>query len=216
VASWLPWLYSVIVLEAHGLAKQYNGRLVFAGLNLTVAQGTCLVIAGPNGSGKSTLVRLLCGLTRPTAGEVTVTIGASSRPPRECRSFIGLVAPDLALYNELTALENLAFFAKVRGLHLDRSALEGLLARVGLAGRGHDLVATYSSGMKQRLKYAQALLHGPRLLFLDEPTTNLDEAGIQMVAEIVAEQKKRGLLVLATNDPAEVPYGDQVLRLGQQ
>lgn len=203
-----------IVLEAHGLAKQYNGRLVFAGLNLSVGQGACLVVAGPNGSGKSTLIRLLCGLAWPTAGKVTVTINGSPHSPRECRSLIGLVAPDVALYNELTALENLAFFARVRGLRLDRSALEGLLARVGLAGRGDDLVGAYSSGMRQRLKYAQALLHNPYLLFLDEPTTNLDEAGAQMVAEIVAEQKKRGLLVLATNDPAEVLYGDQVLRLG--
>lgn len=204
----------MILLEAHDLTKQYNSRLVFAGLNLSVSQGTCLVIAGPNGSGKSTLIRLLCGLARPTAGKVTVTIDGIPHSPEECRPLIGLVAPDVALYNELTALENLAFFARVRGLRLDRLALEGLLAGVGLAGRGDDLVGAYSSGMRQRLKYAQALLHSPYLLFLDEPTTNLDEAGVQMVAEIIAEQKKRGLLVLATNDPAEVLYGDQVLRLG--
>jgi heme exporter protein A len=89
-----------------------------------------------------------------------------------------------------------------------------MLERVGLAGRGGDPVSEYSSGMRQRLKYAQALLHRPPLLFLDEPTANLDEAGSSIVADIIAEQKMRGVLVLATNEPEEVAFGDEVLHLG--
>ena len=127
---------------------------------------------------------------------------------------VGVVGPDLALYHELTALENLAFFAQLRGLSGDAGQLNGLLARVGLGGRGNDLVGSYSSGMRQRLKYAQAIMHRPRLLFLDEPTANLDEAGSDIVAGIIAEQRCRGLLVLATNEPEEVRFGDEVLRLG--
>jgi heme exporter protein A len=171
------------------------------------------VVTGPNGSGKSTLVRVLCGLARPTAGEVSVNVDGAKAAPADCRADIGVVAPDLAMYHELTALENLAFFASVRGLSLAGGALEDLLDRVGLAGRGADLVGSYSSGMRQRLKYAQALIHQPRLLFLDEPTANLDERGRALVADIVAEQKRHGLLVIATNEPQEVGFGDEVLSL---
>ena len=204
----------MLSLQVRDLAKRYNQRQVFAGLNVTVTDGTSLAITGPNGSGKSTLIRVLCGLTRPNGGQVTVSLDGASLSPAECRAQIGLVAPDLALYHELTALENLSFFAQVRGLTTNVADLEALLERVGLAARGDDLVGAYSSGMRQRLKYAQALLHRPRLLFLDEPTANLDEAGSAIVAEIIAEQKQRGILVLATNEPEEVYYGDQILRLG--
>jgi heme exporter protein A len=204
----------MISLEFRDLAKRYNRRQVFSGLDVTVAEASALVITGRNGSGKSTLVRILCGLARPTAGSVTVALGDARLAPNECRAEIGLVAPDLALYQELTALENLAFFAQVRGLAPKRDELASLLERVGLAERGGDLVGAYSSGMRTRLKYAQAMLHSPRLLFLDEPTANLDEDGTEMVAGIIAEQKRRGILVLATNDPEEVRFGDQVLHLG--
>jgi heme exporter protein A len=179
-----------------------------------VAEGRSLAITGPNGSGKSTLVRVLCGLARPTSGTVTVRLDGMKLLPADCRAEIGLVAPDMALYHELTALENLSFFAKVRGLAIGTAQLRALLGRVGLGDRGDDLVGLYSSGMRQRLKYAQALLHRPRLLFLDEPTAYLDEAGSAMVSEVIAEQRRHGILVLATNEPGEVVFGDEVLRLG--
>ena len=155
----------MLLLEIDDLAKRYNRRQVFSGLNTCVTEGTSLAITGPNGSGKSTLIRVLCGLVRPNGGQVTVTLDDQKLSPAECRAHIGLVAPDLSLYHELTALENLSFFAQVRGLTLDSTKLESLLAQVGLAERGDDLVGAYSSGMRQRLKYAQALLHSPRLLF---------------------------------------------------
>lgn len=200
-------------LEFHNLAKRYNRRQVFSGLDGAVEDGRCLVVTGPNGSGKSTLVRVLCGLARPSAGEVWVGTDGARMAPADCRADIGVVAPDLAMYHELTALENLAFFASVRGLSPAAGALERLLDKVGLDGRGADLVGSYSSGMRQRLKYAQALIHQPRLLFLDEPTANLDERGRALVAAIVADQKQRGLLVIATNEPQEVGFGDEVLSL---
>jgi len=102
----------------------------------------------------------------------------------------------------------------VRGLGLSSEEGEALLAGVGLAGRGDDLVQNYSSGMRQRLKYACALLHRPGLLLLDEPGANLDEAGRAIVEAIIARQRQNGLVVLATNDPREVAFGDVVLHLG--
>ena len=202
-----------VILEIDDLAAGYGARRVFAGVSLELRRGETLVVAGANGSGKSTLLRLLCGLQRPTTGSVTYVAGDRRLRPDEARDLVGWVAPDLQLYRELTAIENLAFFAEVRGLRRARAELEELLGEVGLGGRGGDLLAAYSSGMAQRLRYAYALLHRPGVLLLDEPTVTLDERGAALVERIVATQRERGIAVIATNDPRELRYGDYVLRL---
>lgn len=203
-----------VTLAVHDLAKRYGRRGIFRGVSFTLQPGQSLAITGRNGSGKSTLVRILCGLLRPSAGTVAYHLGERPATPRERRGLIGLVAPDLILYEELSALENLRFFARVRGLQRSAAALEALLAEVGLEGRGADLVGTFSSGMRQRLKYAYALLHRPPVLFLDEPTANLDEAGVAMARACIARQRATGILVIATNDHEELQFGDRILRLG--
>lgn len=202
-----------IRLELQDMAAGYGARRVLAGISLTLQAGETLVVAGPNGSGKSTLLRLLCGLQQPSAGQVTIIAGARRLRPDHARDLVGWVAPDLHLYRELTALENLRFFADVRGLRRTRADLEALLDAVGLSGRGDDLLAAYSSGMAQRLRYAYALLHHPAVLLLDEPTVTLDERGTALVERIVAGQRARGITVIATNDPRELRHGDYVLRL---
>jgi heme exporter protein A len=202
-----------ILLEIEDLAAGYGARRVFAGISLVLRRGETLVVAGPNGSGKSTLLRLLCGLQRPTAGRVTYHSGERRLRPDEARDLVGWVAPDLQLYRELTAIENLAFFAEVRGLRRTRVELDRLLADVGLGGRGDDLLAAYSSGMAQRLRYAYAMLHRPSVLLLDEPTVTLDERGAALVEQIVVAQREHGIAVIATNDPRELRYGDYVLKL---
>src|SRR5438128_314155 len=111
-------------------------------------------------------------------------------------------------------MENLSFFERVRGREPRGEHLAELLQRVGLAGRGRDAVGTFSSGMRQRLKYAFAIAHGPKVLLLDEPTANLDVSGVSMVEEVLAEQRGRGVLVLATNEPEELRHGDHCLALG--
>jgi heme exporter protein A len=192
----------------------YGARRVLAGLTLALRGGETLVVAGANGSGKSTLLRLLCGLQRPSAGQIVYTIAGRCYGPSEARDLVGWVAPDLQLYRELTALENLQFFAQVRGLRRTAADLEALLEQIGLGGRGDDLLAAYSSGMAQRLRYAYALLHHPPVLLLDEPTVTLDERGAALVERVVAAQRERGITVIATNDPRELHFGDYVLRLG--
>jgi len=201
-------------LELNQVAAGYGARRVLAGLSLSLRRGETLVVAGANGSGKSTLLRLLCGLQRPTAGDILYHIGERRIHPAEARDVVGWVAPDLQLYRELTGLENLQFFAEVRGLRRSRAELEALLEQVGLGGRGGDLLAAYSSGMGQRLRYAYALLHQPPVLLLDEPTVTLDERGTSVVEQIVHAQRERGILVIATNDPRELRFGEYVLRLG--
>jgi heme exporter protein A len=201
-------------LQLIDLAADYGARRVFAGVSLALRSGETLVVAGHNGSGKSTLLRLLCGLQRPTAGQAVYHAGGGRYRPDQARHLVGWVAPDLQLYRELTALENLEFFAHMRGLRRTRVELMTLLEEVELSGRGDDLLAAYSSGMAQRLRYAYALLHAPPVLLLDEPTVTLDERGTALFERIVARQRERGITVIATNDARELRFGDYVLRLG--
>jgi heme exporter protein A len=129
---------------------------------------------------------------------------------------LGFVTPDMSLYAELTALENLSFFASLRGLQLSDDDLHERLAEVGLRERADDLLGDFSSGLKQRLKLAFAVLHRPALLLLDEPSTNLDAAGVEIVERLIRDQKQRGVVVLATNNAEELKHGDQILRLNEQ
>lgn len=188
-------------------------RRVFSGVSLELVRGEILVVSGPNGSGKSTFLRLLAGLQRPDSGQISYRIGEQSYAPSAASQSIGWVAPDLMLYRDLTARENLRFFAAVRRLHLRDETIDELLARVGLSGRGDDRLAGYSSGMAQRLRYAYALLHQPYVLLLDEPTVTLDTSGMAIVDSIIAAQRRQGLVIIATNDPRELRYGDLLLRL---
>jgi heme exporter protein A len=204
---------SPILLELSNVAASYGPRMVFRDVSFALRQGEVLVVSGANGSGKSTLLRLICGLQGPGAGDIWFVAGAERLAPREATHLFGWVAPDLMLYRELSGLENLRFFAAVRGLRRSDMELEALLARVGLGGRGDDRVAAYSSGMQHRLRYAYALLHRPPLLVLDEPTVTLDERGAEVVQRIVERQRRVGAVVIATNDPRELRFGDYVLTL---
>jgi len=173
-----------------------------------------LVITGRNGSGKSSLLRVICGLQPASMGQVWIHADHGTRhAPLAMRHAIGWMAPDLMLYRELTGHENLRFFADVRGLDIPDATLDALLADVGLAGRGADLVATYSSGMTHRLRYAYALLHQPALLLLDEPSVMLDQSGHELLERVVARQRQRGITVIATNDPRETRFADITLAL---
>jgi len=204
----------LVHLSLEGVSKRFGRRRVFAELSAEVDHGQALVVIGPNGAGKSTLLLVIAGLLRPTRGRVVVSAESKTLPSESRRQWLGMVAPDLTLYPELSGLENLRFFERVRGRVPKEADLEALLEKVGLQGRGRDMVGTYSSGMRQRLKYAFALAHGPKVLLLDEPTANLDSSGVSMVEEVIAEQRRRGVLVIATNEPDEVRHGNHVLALG--
>lgn len=190
-------------LRLHDLTMAYGRRALFSGVSAEVLPGRCLVVAGANGSGKSTLLKIIAGLLRPEAGHVEL--------PGVC----GYAAPDVQLYGELTGTENLAFFARLRGLPLADTA--ALLKQVGLpAARGRDLVSAYSSGMRQRLKLAVSLLGAPPLLVWDEPTLALDSAGRAVADALLMQHRAAGrIAVVATNDAAEVGrWGDTTLTIG--
>lgn len=206
--------HATLQLKLTNIALNYGARNVFSGVDLTLNPGEVLVVSGSNGSGKSSLLRVLCGLQRPSTGKVYYSVGEQIYTPDQATWLIGWVAPDLQLYRELTAIENLQFFAQVRGIKRSTAELESLLEELGLGGRGHDLLSAYSSGMTQRLRYAYALLHQPPVLLLDEPTVTLDERGAAVVEQVVMRQRERGMSIIATNDPRELRFGDYVLRLG--
>ena len=129
------------------------------------------------------------------------------------RRFIGLVAPAFSLYDELTGIENLEFFYKIRGVAFDRVDTLDRMAQMGLEGLTDRLCRDYSSGMKQRLKIIQALIHHPPLLLLDEPGTNLDRKGMQMVEDIVTMQRQTGMTIIASNEKQEVDYANRIINL---
>ncbi|MBX0327079.1 ABC transporter ATP-binding protein [Oscillochloris sp. ZM17-4] len=203
-----------ISLTVEELAASYGARTVFAGVSLQVRRGEVLVVSGSNGSGKSTFLRLLAGLQQPSAGIAVYACAGRAWAPREAGPIIGWVAPDLALYRELTARENLRFFADVRRLSLGDTEIDDLLVQVGLGGRGNDRLSAYSSGMAYRLRYAYALIHRPPVLLLDEPTVTLDTRGAEVVDQVIARQRREGIVVVATNDPRELRYADLLLQLG--
>ncbi len=204
-----------VALELENIGKSYGGRRALLRISLAAAGGEVVTVTGPNGSGKSTLLKIVAGLLRPSRGEVRLTIDGRALLPPARRRAVGYAAPDLALYPELTGHENLAFFAAVRGRRLGTAESEQRLADVGLGGRGGDPVGAYSSGMRQRLRLAFALLGDPGVLLLDEPSATLDEGGVAVVAGIVAAHKTAGgLTLLATNDPREAGLGERSLVLG--
>jgi heme exporter protein A len=180
------------------------GRLeVLDGVSAAVATGQALVVTGRNGSGKSTLLRCLAGLLAPESGTIEYAEGAAPLDAGERRRRVGYVAPDLALYEELTTAENLLFFARLRRVPPARGG--ELLTRVGLPG--DRLVGALSSGMRQRLRWAWALLHRPALLLLDEPFQNLDEPGEATARELLAEHLADGLAVVASPTPLQLTTG---------
>jgi len=199
-------------LSASNLSKSFGSLKVFSSLEFSTSSGEILIVAGPNGSGKSTLLKILTGLLTSSSGQVDYCNENAKIPKEKRREFLWMVAPDLSFYEELSAKENLEFFLSLLGRPANKSF--ETLARVGLGGRENDEVAGFSLGMRQRLKYALAFLLEPKFLFLDEPTANLDESGVKLVSELLTEQKKRGLAVVATNNPDEYSWGDKKLELG--
>lgn len=188
------------IIDVQTLVKTYDLLPVLRKLNLQIERGEFVALLGPNGSGKSTLLRLLCGLSRPTAG--TIRIGGWELPKEAAavRAQLGLVSHKAILYDTLTAQENLLFFARLYNLpaaSIDARITE-MLAQVGLARRAHDLVRTFSRGMLQRLSIARALLHNPDILLLDEPYTGLDQDASRVLDDLLRAAHADGRTILMT------------------
>ncbi len=198
-------------LAFDGLRRRFDRLPVLEGVSGAVAAGGVLAVRGPNGSGKSTLLRCLAGLLSVERGEIRAEEDGRRLAPPERRRRIGFLAPDLALYDELSVAENLKFFARLRG-HSPATGL-AIAERFGLPpGRPWRAL---SSGMRQRLRWAWALLHAPRLLLLDEPFQNLDDEGERVARELLDRHLADGGLAVAAS-PVSLPLPEVTgeLRLG--
>lgn len=203
-----------IILD--NLSRTFNRQGILENINWKIEVGISSVVAGPNGSGKSTLLKILGGTLRPSSGTVKIRTDKDQEgiDPSKARNIIGLVSSEVNLYERLTVTENLAFFSALRGLEMPGQEIRFLLERFQLDRVRHQSAAILSTGMKQRLKLAFAVLHNPAILLLDEPASNLDEEGKSLVDDLVHEQLQKGIVVTATNDLQEVEkYGQSVLRL---
>ena len=182
------------------VSRHFGRRRALSHISLTARAGEIVGLLGPNGAGKSTLIGILATLVAPTSGEVRYGTHAARDLAAPLRSRIGLLAHELHLYPELSARQNLAFFAQLYGLDPAKT-VDAALVSAGLADRDGDDVSGFSRGMRQRLGLERALLHLPRLLLLDEPFTGLDDRAVQTVRERLRRLAAGGaIVVLATHD----------------
>jgi ABC-2 type transport system ATP-binding protein len=188
-------------LEVIDVRHRYGATVALQGVSFRVEEGELFGLLGPNGAGKTTLMSVLSGLLTPTAGQVRL----GGRPMRahdgRLKRAIGIIPQDLAIYNELTARENLRFFGKLYGLGGSelRERAEEVLRAVALADRADERAAGFSGGMKRRLNLGVALMHRPRLLLLDEPTTGVDPQSRNHIFEEVRRLNAEGLTVIYTS-----------------
>jgi heme ABC exporter ATP-binding subunit CcmA len=182
------------------VSRHYGRRRAVSHISLSASRGDIIALLGPNGAGKSTLIGLLATLVVPTSGRIVFADRGALRQGPMIRAHIGLLAHELHLYPELSARENLTFFAKLYGLDAP-PLVEAALATAGLSDRADDAVSEFSRGMRQRLALERSLLHQPRLILLDEPFTGLDDRAIQTVSVRLRTLAADGaIVVLATHD----------------
>ncbi len=188
------------MLEAKALRKSYGKVVALDGVSLRVGDGETVGLLGPNGAGKTTTVSIIAGLLRPDSGEVLIAGSRLRGDTDPIKLKIGLVPQDVALYDELSALDNLSLFAAL--YQLDRATAKRAIAEaldlVGLANRGQDKVGTFSGGMKRRLNLAGALLHDPQILLLDEPTDGVDPQSRNAIFDNLETLKRRGKTLVYT------------------
>ncbi|GIN20210.1 MAG TPA: ABC transporter ATP-binding protein [Bacillus bacterium] len=190
------------MLEAIHLSKSYKGKKAVQDVNIYLNSGESVGLLGPNGAGKSTTISMISTLIKPTSGEIKLNGINTIERPGEIRKILGVVPQELALYQELSAYENLKFFGsiyKMKGKELEKS-IDKALEIVGLEDRQKDLVKTFSGGMKRRVNIAAALLHRPKILILDEPTVGIDPQSRNHILETVRMlNEKKGTTILYTS-----------------
>lgn len=187
------------MIHVRKLVKRFGLRTVLRGLEFQVEPGEFVALLGPNGAGKTTFLRILASLSRPTLGEVWI---AGYRLPSQAaavRRRLGVVSHQPLLYGDLTAEENLRFYARMYGVGQSARQISEVLDLVGLPARRRDLVRTFSRGMQQRLAIGRAVLHDPDVLLLDEPHTGLDQDASAMLDTILQEVAARGRTVVMTS-----------------
>jgi len=197
---------SVYSVTAAGLTKKFGAVTAVDGVNLQVAEGEFFGFLGPNGAGKSTTIRMLCGLLQPTAGEIHVAGYDLARQPLEVKRNIGVLPEEPSLYDRLTGEEFLVFAGRMYGLTLDeaRQRAADLLELIDLASARDKLIVDYSMGMRKKTALAAALIHRPKVLFLDEPFNGIDTISVRAIRGILRQLTERGTTILFSSHVLEV------------
>jgi ABC-2 type transport system ATP-binding protein len=188
------------MLEVHDLVKKYGEFAAVKGISFDIEEGEIFGLLGPNGAGKTTTISVLSTLYAPTGGDVIVGGHSVTKEPMAVRQLIGIVPQDLAIYDDLTARENLSFWGQMYGLSGKalKTRIDEVLKQIGLADRANQRIRTYSGGMKRRVNIGVGLLHRPHLLFMDEPTVGIDPQSRRAILDSVKDLNKQGMTVLYT------------------
>jgi len=181
----------IVVITVTDVHKRFGSQPVLSGVNLSVEKGSIVGLLGPNGSGKTTMIRLLNGVIKPEQGTMEINGFSPATDGNMIRQMSGIVTEGAGLYHEMSGIDNLLFFAKIYGVRKARERADELLKEFDLYDHRDKKAGTYSTGMKKRLALAKALLHKPKLLFLDEPTNGLDPDGIRDVLEYLVRLNKK-------------------------
>lgn len=187
------------MIEVKKLVKRFGLKTVLRGLDFSVAAGEFVALLGPNGAGKTTFLRILSSLARPSMGEVKVAGYHLPHQAAAVRARLGVVSHMPLLYGDLTAEENLEFYARLYGIENYRPRVTEVLDMVGLESRRKDLVRTFSRGMQQRLAIGRAVLHDPDVMLFDEPYTGLDQDASSMLDEVLRSVAAQGRTVVMTS-----------------
>ncbi len=199
------------MIDVRKLTKRFGLKTVLKGMDFQVQNGEFVALLGPNGAGKTTFLRILASLSRPTFGQVTIAGYALPGQAAAVRRRLGVVSHLPLLYGDLTAEENLRFYARMYGVPDENQRISEVLDLVGLAPRRRDLVRTYSRGMQQRLAIGRAVLHDPEVMLFDEPHTGLDQDASAMLDTVLKEVAARNrTVVMTSHDLARV--GDLATR----
>jgi heme exporter protein A len=187
------------MIEVNKLIKRFGMKAVLRGLDFNVQPGEFVALLGPNGAGKTTFLRILSSLSRPSLGMVKVAGYRLPHQAAQVRARLGVVSHMPLLYGDLTAEENLEFYARMYGIIDSQSRITDVLNMVGLESRRKDLVRTFSRGMQQRLAIGRAVLHDPEVMLFDEPYTGLDQDASSMLDEVLKSVAAQGRTVVMTS-----------------
>ena len=188
------------ILQAQNLVKKFNGFTAVDDVSFAIEEGEVFSLLGPNGAGKTTTISMLSCLLAPTGGDAVIGGHSVNKDPMAVKKIIGIVPQDIALYEDLSAWENLVFWGRMYGMGGAelKSRVAEVLEEVGLADKAKQRVKTYSGGMKRRINIAVGLLHKPRLLFMDEPTVGIDPQSRRNILDSVKALNQQGMTVLYT------------------
>ncbi|MBA4376772.1 MAG: export ABC transporter ATP-binding protein [Anaerolinea sp.] len=188
------------ILEIQNLEKKYGNFIAVKGISFDIKQGEIFSLLGPNGAGKTTMISMLSTLYTPTSGDAVICGHSVVKEPMAVKQCIGVVPQDLALYEDLTARENLVFWGQMYGLSGKAlsTRVDEVLEQIGLMDKAKQRVKTYSGGMKRRVNIGVGLLHRPKLLFMDEPTVGIDPQSRRAILDSVKDLNQQGMTVLYT------------------